>query len=313
MTYCVGGQEHMNRANTAKHTDFISYGKKLVGKDPSFGHFFMHTLEATSDDDLADITPQIYETILRHSFARLGHRKKNTHLVNIWSPEANIPHRLQIVDVFVDDMPFLVDSVLGAIRASGAAIHLISHPILPVEKKNGQIRVLESMTESAQFESFLQIHFDPITDEVALAALFTELDGVLSEVRRAVAGWRPMLERMHALVQEYRHSPPEIPKPVFAEALHFLAWLADHNFTFLGMREYQLSSNGKDARLETVKDTGLGILDDPEFNFLRDGTERGEMTEQHLAFLDNPEPLMVTKANVRGRVHRRAYLDYIGA
>ena len=31
-----------------------------------------------------------------------------------------------------------------------------------------------------------------------------------------------------------------------------------------------------------------------------------------MAFLAEPAPLLVTKANIRSRVHRRAYMDYIG-
>ena len=36
------------------------------------------------------------------------------------------------------------------------------------------------------------------------------------------------------------------------------------------------------------------------------------MTPQHIAFLAEPEPLMVTKANLRARVHRRTHMDYVG-
>jgi len=127
-----------------------------------------------------------------------------------------------------------------------------------------------------------------------------------------VHGWRAMLERLHKLVQGYREHAPKIDTPVLAETLHFLAWLADHNFTFLGMREYELVGVGDEASLNPIKESGLGILKDPDFKFLRHGNEFVEMTKQHIAFLQNKEPLMVTKANVRSRVHRRTFLDYIG-
>ena len=39
---------------------------------------------------------------------------------------------------------------------------------------------------------------------------------------------------------------------------------------------------------------------------------RSTITPQIRAFLEEPKPLIVTKANVRSRVHRRVYLDYIG-
>src|SRR6185369_10831900 len=37
-----------------------------------------------------------------------------------------------------------------------------------------------------------------------------------------------------------------------------------------------------------------------------------EFTPEIMAFLKEPRPLIVAKANIHSRVHRRAYLDYIG-
>ena len=47
-----------------------------------------------------------------------------------------------IVEIVNDDMPFLVDSVTGAINASNRVVHLIIHPILtvPRERPQGQLR-----------------------------------------------------------------------------------------------------------------------------------------------------------------------------
>ena len=38
--------------------------------------------------------------------------------------------------------------------------------------------------------------------------------------------------------------------------MHFLAWLAEHNFTFLGMREYRLEGEGADRTLLPLADSG---------------------------------------------------------
>ncbi len=45
---------------------------------------------------------------------------------------------------------------------------------------------------------------------------------------------------------------------------------------------------------------------------LRSGPDYVEATPQLVAFLAGNEPLLVTKANVRSRVHRRAHMDYVG-
>ncbi|WP_164171844.1 NAD-glutamate dehydrogenase domain-containing protein, partial [Stenotrophomonas maltophilia] len=45
---------------------------------------------------------------------------------------------------------------------------------------------------------------------------------------------------------------------------------------------------------------------------LRRGTELVTMTQEMREFLMQPVPLIITKANVRSRVHRRIHMDYIG-
>ena len=45
---------------------------------------------------------------------------------------------------------------------------------------------------------------------------------------------------------------------------------------------------------------------------LRRGDELLEFTPEIMAFLKEPKPLIVAKANVRSLIHRRVYLDYIG-
>ncbi len=284
----------------------------LKKTDAALASFLSHVYQATDEEDLHLYSGEQFDSILSHSFARFAKRNKDEHLIHIWKPDEKDPHGAQIVDIFMADMPFVVDSVLGAIRAKGGAVRMFIHPVLPIDNSTKPWKILEKKDKTSGSESFLQIHIDPISDEVALAELYAEIDGVLMEVGRAVRGWRPMLERLKTLIQSYRRNPPDISSPVLAETLHFLAWLADHNFTFLGMREYAASGSGKKMHMEPIKNGGLGILEDPEYYFLRKGPEYVEMTDEHQVFFEKPDPVMVTKANIQARVHRRAHLDYIG-
>ena len=88
----------------------------------------------------------------------------------------------------------------------------------------------------------------------------------------------------------------------------FVEWLIEHNFTFLGLREYRLES----GELVPVPASGLGILRDETLKVLRSGPLYVESTPQLVSFVEGPDPLLVTKANVRSRVHRRAHMDYVG-
>ncbi len=106
---------------------------------------------------------------------------------------------------------------------------------------------------------------------------------------------------------------PAARRPIATRRLAFLTWLRDNNFTFLGMREYVYS--GKGQRREGRARQGHR----PRHPFqsrraasLRTGKDAVTTTPEILAFLDGPDFLIVTKANVKSVVHRRAYMDYIG-
>ncbi len=290
----------------------LDYANSLKGENTSYSRFLTHVINATDEQDAATYSTEEFHAIMEHSFSHFGKRATGEHLIHIWKPEENDPRGVQIIDIFLTDMPFVVDSVLAAVRAMGGTIRMFIHPILPINSETKPWSVLEKPGAGIRAESFLQVHIDPINDEVALARLYDELDTVLTDVRRTVRGWRPMLERLKKLIQSYRQTPPDVPSPVLAEVLHFLAWLADHNFTFLGMREYKLTGEGDDISLKPLKGGGLGVLEDPKFLFLRSGAQYVEMTPQHAEFLKKPEPIMVTKANVSSRVHRRTHMDYVG-
>ncbi len=305
----------MLEALTADRAAFSAHAETLAGTDPAFARFYAETVDATETEDLAALTPDSFAAILRTSFARFGQRGEAPHLISIWTPEGETPSGVQVLDVYVEDMPFLLDSVLGALRAEGLGIRLIAHPILAVEcsEDGWHFHDGDANPETLAYESFVHIHFDPVGDAETLARLEAELEAVLKDVRIVVDSWRPMLERLRELVQAYRRIAVQSRQADLAEALHFLAWLADHNFTFLGMREYRLTGTGDGTGLEPLPETGLGILQDPDYRFLRSGSEYVEMTPQHVGFLTRPEPLLVTKANRRGHVHSRAHMDYVGA
>ena len=83
--------------------------------------------------------------------------------------------------------------------------------------------------------------------------------------------------------------------------------LAD-NFTFLGVRDYTVEGQS----LEPDFKSALGIMRSRELRVLKRGNELLEITPEIMAFLKEPRLLIIAKANIHSRVHRRAYLDYIG-
>src|SRR4029450_6612310 len=99
-----------------------------------------------------------------------------------------------------------------------------------------------------------------------------------------------------------------LPVDEVAEAIQFLQWLLADNFTFLGVRDYRFDGRSLEPEFESA----LGIMRARELRVLKRGNELLEITPEIMAFLQEPRPLIIAKANIHARVHRRVYLDYIG-
>ncbi|CAM9966521.1 unnamed protein product, partial [Phaeothamnion confervicola] len=154
------------------------------------------------------------------------------------------------------------------------------------------------------------IHVEHIDDEARRAAIVAALDQVLAEVRLCVQDWRPMLGRIGSAIQDLKTNPPPVPVDDIAEAIQFLEWLMADNFTLLGVRDYAVTGTERD--LAPLPETGLGMLRGNDVPVLKRGGQVVTVTPQIHAFFDEAKTLIVTKANVKSRVHRRVYLDYIG-
>ena len=214
-----------------------------------------------------------------------------------------------VIDVNNDDMPFLVDSVMGEIADRRLDVRLVSHPVFGVRRDNGAIVAFGSPDAAGGArESFIHIHVEPVEDPAICADLVAALQTVLGEVRLAVQDWRPMLEHVNGIVADLKTNPPPLPVEEVVETIAFLQWLLADNFTFLGVRDYAVANQ----TLEASFDSGLGIMRSRDLKVLRRGNEHLEFTPEIMAFLQEPRPLIIAKANIHALVHRRVYLDYIG-
>ncbi|BAV48656.1 NAD-glutamate dehydrogenase [Mesorhizobium sp. 113-1-2] len=222
-----------------------------------------------------------------------------------------------VITVVNDNMPFLFDSILGEITETSGEPTLVTHPVITVRHgKNGVEEILGDgnfARDDSNHDrlSVIHVHIPRLTAEAA-NALTERLRKMLGQVHAAVNDWKPMLARLDQAISEFRYSPVPLDKKSVAEAIAFLEWLRDDNFTFLGMREFKYSGGEESGNLERADKPGLGILSDPDVLVLRRGTEAVTTTPEIRAFLHGPEPLIVTKANAKSSVHRRIYLDYIG-
>jgi glutamate dehydrogenase len=225
-------------------------------------------------------------------------------------------HQLTILEVVNENKPFLLDSTLAELTEQGYEPRLVAHPILAVARAaDGGFLSLAGEAagrapEGTRRESLIQIHLERIDSAEARDRLRAGLERVYADVGLAVEDWAAMRGRITEVIQAYRANPPPLPEDEVNEALQFLEWIAGDNFTLLGIRAYRFP--GGDAAADPIEGSGLGILRDPGVKVLRKNGEMVAVTPEIRAFLAKPQALIITKANVKSRVHRRVHLDYVG-
>ena len=220
---------------------------------------------------------------------------------------------VSILAITTLNKPFLYDSVMGEVTSEVRDILMALHPILVVSGKAPTVLFSHGDgSDHTQRVSHIQIHM-PRLGVAAAKNLALRVRYVLDQVQSAVSDWKAMLAMIdHSAADLVALDVDKQTEPARQEAQAFIAWLRDNNFTFLGMREYVYSGDGETAQLSRASSDGLGILSDPDVLVLRLGKDQVTTTPEILDFLQGPDFLIVTKANARSVVHRRAYMDYIG-
>jgi glutamate dehydrogenase len=268
----------------------IAEARALLPQDDELTGFFDALYaSAVPDDVLRARADQLTQLALTLHAEAIGRARGEIHVTAL-----ELGHETVLVSIN-DDRPFLFDSTLAAGLAGGARIRAAFHPIIDI----GGVRT-----------SVIALVCDLMGEE-ARQRLVESLRETHAQGLLAVRDWKAMLARLKAAREDLERHPPQMD---IAEDLAFLDWLADNHFTFLGARDYVLAKDDAHGVLEPVKGSGLGVLSDEQARVIHGqrGGERGGLTQEVRAFLDSPDPLIVTKGAARSLVHRRSHMDYIG-
>jgi glutamate dehydrogenase len=268
-------------------------------------------------DDLEDRSPiDAYGATVSHwNFA--GRREPGEGKIRIYNPvfeEHGWQSTHTVVEMVNDDMPFLVDSTRMEINRQDYAIHMILHPLIKVrrDEEGRLIEVLppDAEDEDAISESVIHVEVDRQTEPEVLEDLKGAIEKTLTDVKASVEDWQEMRGRVGEIVTGLEENPPDFEPEDLAETRAFLEWVENNNFTFLGYREYDLTTLDGEEVLRAVEGSGLGILRQTEGGAVSHSFAELPPDVRRLA--RTPKLLNLTKANSRATVHRPSYLDYIG-
>src|SRR6478735_69729 len=173
-----------------------------------------------------------------------------------------------VIDIVNDDMPGLVDAVVGALTGAGVVVHRVLHPIMSV-RRDGD-RLVEVIDDSAQTaaapgvlrESWIHVLIDRLADATRAEEIEERLAAALDDVRAIVADAPALMLSLSTAARELRWTPSPRPADEVAEGADLLDWLAAGSLTLLGYRRDALGNGQFADELRAVPGSGLGILRD---------------------------------------------------
>lgn len=304
MTAIVGVEHAYKRATFLKAA--TAQWKKRFGtdiSDPAVKTFIEQVFDDALAEDLENISAKDLVIQLAEFWEWSRTRKPDEIIIRVRKSKLDGAENLNrdILEIAGPDRPFLVDSVMGEIGAQSLDVLAMFHPIIPTGENTA--------------ESLIQVHVEP-RDSASRQLLEEGARATLDDVHHSTADWNDMRAAMDMSIAhlEAANTPASLEEK--AESLEFLRWLRNDHFAFLGCRNYRfdIDKNGriKNREPDVQPGSGRGILRNPERQVLRKLSEPSHLTPAIESFLGDSSPLIVAKANIQSRVHRRVYMDYIG-
>ena len=206
-----------------------------------------------------------------------------------------------VIDIVTDDMPSLVDSVIGALTMDDVIVHRVLHPILQSRRDSDGV-LQDVMDESARpvegaltiRESWMHVLIDRLSDAERAESIEDRLRRALDLVRSVVGDSGALTGVAATAAAELRSTFSPRSAQEVSEAADFLYWLISGNMTFLGYRKYERRPDG--AGLTRVQGAGLGILRDTV----------AATTQDHLLSApgERPAHLLLTQASAGSALTR---------
>ncbi|OIN25811.1 NAD-glutamate dehydrogenase [Vibrio barjaei] len=272
-----------------------------------------HIFSNVSPDDLLQRNESDLYGAVVSLWHHLNEKKHDEVSVRVFNPAVS-RHGWQsthtILEIAVPDSPFLVDSVKMALNRVDLTCHIMLHGPTQFERdEQGQIT---SVNEGkGHLQSIFHIEIDRLSDKAEMSALKDELVSIFEDTSLVVNEWEAMSDKLKQITKDLVKNKKKLPVEAdrFDETIAFLDWVGNHNFTFMGYKEFDLINEEGDSILKPTEDKGLGLFASEER--VR-SVKISEFSDSARLEAKKPFLLILTKGNKASRIHRPAYTDYIG-
>jgi glutamate dehydrogenase len=293
----------------------FSRGKKA--QEPKLRKFLEGFFNRQTHGDIKILTPKVVADLAWEAWELFNQRFPEECKLQIYElklPAKSGGNRL-VINAINENMPFLVDSLVGLLSRFDLRARILLRPMYRVHRdKAGYVESMEeaSTTEEGMTQESL-IHCeisDPCTPEV-IKQLRDEIPNVFRDVRLAVVDWAKMKNQVQKAMKELKPIPDVLSSDQLNECVEFLKWLAVDHFTFLGYREYTLEEKKGVYHPKALHETALGLVSAPA-NYDLGLFYKGEsLTAKTLDFIFQSNPLVVSKTERISTIHRPVPLDSV--
>ncbi len=285
-----------------------SLEKPLEKSERDYLRNYFRRLSSQDYDDSR--TLEYYDIAIKHrEFAKT--RKPGEVIIESYNTRikevSNRNTEYTLLLLVVDDIPFLINSLLMKLNSLYKTPERFLHPVFSVERDPNHEAL--SFTECLQTrgngnssnESFIQCAIE-YTPEDEHQAIKEGLLDVIVQIRTSVDDWLKIRSKVSKLIDELEDSPdPELPG-----LIHFLDWIQQENFVYLGYCEVEVDTSKRSNQPILVENTLLG-------NLLPIHEKGNNLIDTALppVTYSNPKRVVYTKARIKAEIYYPSYMDCI--
>jgi glutamate dehydrogenase len=259
-------------------------------------------LKSLDDEDLAGTSPDSLAPVLRDGFTQAAKRTaEGCQIAQLRYSDGRggLATALLILN---DDMPYLVDSIVMAMRKQRVAVSGVMNAVLAV-RRDAQGNATAVGEAGAPLESYVLclLAEDLAADE--LSALVAKLQMVARDaavVRRDAVAMADRLTSVAASAAAHGTEGQEVAA--------FLEWAKNEGFEPFGYAYYVVKPGVRE--LERDIPSRIGVLQDTSHPVY--GTCLANIPGDFETLSKRPDALSIVKADVEGTLHRDQPLDFIG-
>jgi glutamate dehydrogenase len=281
----------------------VNANQSAAGANAQVGALISAWLGSLDDEDLAGTAPQSLAPVLWEGFSQLAQRSgPGCQIAQMRYADARggMANALLILN---DDMPYLVDSFVMALRKERQSAAGVMNAVLPVRRDaNGLVTAVGEA--GAPLESIVLIL---MSDELE----FSELDALTARIRMVASDAATvhrdavkMADRMTAVAAAAAQAGSAEGQEVAA----FLEWAKNEGFEPFGYAYYMVKEGVRE--LERDIPSRIGVLADTAHPVY--GTCLANIPGDFETLSRRADTLSIVKADVEGTLHRDQPLDFIG-